>query len=129
MQQATLDNNHASALADTVMPDEKPVASKRTTHVLIADGNAKTLAKRASQLAAAGLRVSLAHTSFEAIVKASCHVPDFILLDGSLVDLDAAATGQLLTTCPMTAHIPIFRLTPGRRVPQRVLAATLRQFS
>jgi CheY-like chemotaxis protein len=99
---------------------------KTTSHVLIADANARTLAARAEQLLAAGLRVSLAHTSFEAIVKASCHVPDFILLDGSLADLDAAATGQLLTTCPMTAHIPIFKLTPGRRVPQRVVTAALR---
>jgi response regulator RpfG family c-di-GMP phosphodiesterase len=69
--------------------------------------------------------VSLAHTAFEAIVKASCHVPDFILLDRSLADMNAAEAGQLLTTCPVTAHIPIFQLTPGRKVPQRVLAATL----
>ena len=102
-------------------------STKATSHVLIADANARTLAVRAEQLLAAGLRVSLAHTSFEAIVKASCHVPDFILLDGSLADLDAAATGQLLTTCPMTAHIPIFKLTPGRRIPQRVVTAALRR--
>ena len=94
---------------------------------MIADANASTLAVRAKQLLKAGLRVSLAHTSFEAIVKACCHVPDFILLDKSLADLDAAETGQLLTKCPVTAHIPIFQLTPGRRVPRRVLAATLRQ--
>ena len=103
-----------------------PVAMPCAYHVLIADANAATLTLRAQQLRAAGLRVSMAHTSFEAIVKASCHLPDMILLDGSLGDLDAAATGQLLTRCPATAHIPIFRLTPGRRVPQRVLAAALR---
>jgi len=103
------------------------VTAVKTTHVLIADANARTLAARAAQLLAAGLRVSTAHTSFEAIVKASCHIPDVILLDGSLVDLNAAETGELLTTCPVTAHIPIFRLTPGRRVPRKVLAAALRQ--
>jgi CheY-like chemotaxis protein len=101
------------------------VASK-VTHVLIADANTRTLTVRAQQLSAAGLRVSLAHTSFEAIVKACCHVPDFILLDGSIGEMNAAETGQMLTTCPITAHIPIFRLAPGRRVPQRVLAAALR---
>jgi CheY-like chemotaxis protein len=104
-----------------------PVVPPKAPHVLIADTNARTLESRAEQLLAAGLKVSQAHTSFEAIVKASCHVPDFILLDGSLVDLNAADTLQLLTTCPVTAHIPIFRLAPGRRVPRRVLAATLRQ--
>src|SRR5262249_45350754 len=102
------------------------VAAASPSHVLIADNNARTLAARAAQLAAAGLRVSLAHTAFEAIVKASCYVPDFILLDASLGDMNASETGQLLTTCPVTAHIPIFRLTSGRRVPRRVLAATLR---
>ena len=95
-------------------------------HVLIADANATTLAARAQQLTAAGLRVSMAHSSFEAIVKASCFLPDVILLDGSLSGLDAAATSELLTTCPATAHIPVFRLAPGRRVPQRVMSAAMR---
>jgi CheY-like chemotaxis protein len=99
----------------------------RACHVLIADANARTLATRVTQLVAAGLRVSKARTSFEAIVKASCSLPDFIMLDGSLQGLDAAETGRLLTTCPVTAHIPIVQLTPGRRVPRRVLAAALRQ--
>ena len=103
-----------------------PDVAPRAPHVLIADTNARTLEVRAGQLLAAGLKVSQAHTSFEAIVKASCHVPDFILLDGSLVDLNATETLELLTTCPVTAHIPIFKLAPGRRVPRRVLAATLR---
>jgi CheY-like chemotaxis protein len=99
----------------------------KATHVLIADTNARTLAARAEQLLAAGLKVSRARTSFEAIVKASCHVPDFILLDGSLRELTVADTLHLLTTCPVTAHIPIFQLSPGRRVPRRVLAAALGQ--
>lgn len=125
--QRVINENEPTATAATI-PESVPATavSKASSHVLIADANARTLAARAEQLLAAGLRVSLAHTSFEAIVKASCHVPDFILLDGSLADLDATSTGQLLTTCPMTAHIPIFRLTPGRRVPQRVLTAALR---
>lgn len=98
----------------------------KPSHVLIADANARTLAARAEQLTAAGLRVSMAHTTFETIVKASCHVPDLILLDARLADLDAALTSELLTTCPVTSHIPIVRLTPGRRVPRKVLSAALR---
>ena len=104
-------------------PDAIPLAP---SHVLLADANSRTLRARAEQLLAAGLRVSMAHTSFETIVKASCHVPDLILLDGALADLDASLTGELLTTCPVTSHIPIVRLTPGRRVPRRVLSAALR---
>jgi CheY-like chemotaxis protein len=116
--------SHKSTATIDVMP---PVVAPVPTHVLIADTNARTLSARAAQLLAAGLKVSLARTSFEAIVKASCHVPDFILLDGSLGDINEAETRALLTTCPVTAHIPIFRLAPGRRVPRRVLAATLGQ--
>ena len=90
-------------------------------HVLVADGNATTRHARETQLRDAGFRVSLARTGFEAIVKASCHVPDLILLDSSLGDLEAAETTRLLGTCPVTAHIPIIQLTRGRRVPRRVL--------
>lgn len=79
-------------------------------------------AARETELRSAGFRVSIARTGFEAIVKASCHVPDLILLDDdSLVDIDAAETGRLIATCPVTAHIPIVRLSRGRRVPRRLL--------
>jgi CheY-like chemotaxis protein len=104
-----------------------PMASAGVAHVLIADANPRSRAVRAQQCTAAGCRVSIAQTAFEAIVKASCHIPDVILLDGSLAGLDAATACELLTTCPTTAHIPVFTLTPGRRVPQRVLDATTRQ--
>lgn len=65
--------------------------------------------------------MSVARTGFEAIVKASCQVPDLILLDDSLLDIDSVETGRLLTTCPVTAHIPVVRLLPGRKVPQRAM--------
>jgi CheY-like chemotaxis protein len=89
--------------------------------VLIADGNAVSRELREAQLRAAGVRVSVARTGFEAIVKASCQVPDVILLDDSLTDIEPAETGRLLTRCPMTAHIPVVRLVRGRRLPRRIL--------
>jgi CheY-like chemotaxis protein len=91
-------------------------------HVLIADGNDRSRDAREHQLRMAGFRVSVARTGFEAIVKASCHVPDMILLDESLADIEATETGRLLTTCPVTSHIPVVRLLHGRSVPQRVLS-------
>ena len=90
-------------------------------HVLVADGNPESCEARESELRAAGFRVSVAHTGFQAIVKASCHVPDLILLADSLSDIEAAETRRLLSTCPVTAHIPVVRLARGRRVPRRVL--------
>lgn len=91
-------------------------------HVLIADGDDMSRRLREAQLLTAGCRVSVARTGFEAIVKASCHMPDVILLDESLSDIGATDTGRLLTTCSVTSHIPVVRLSPGRPLPRRVLA-------
>ena len=88
--------------------------------VLIADADPQSRLRRSRQLADRGFRVTAARTAFEAIVKASCYLPDLILVDGSLGDADAQETSELLSKCPATAHIPIVRLTPGRRLPRRV---------
>ena len=100
-------------------PAESPAVAP---HVLIADGDDRTRGAREHQLRMAGFRVTVARTGFEAIVKASCQVPDAILLDDSLTDIEAAETGRLLTTCPVTSHIPVVRLLHGRGLPQRMLS-------
>ena len=97
----------------------------RVRHILIADANPTSREIRETQLRSAGFRVSVARTGFEAIVKASCHLPDVILLDDSLGDLLAADTGELLTGCPVTSHIPVVCLARGRKVPQRILSRLL----
>jgi len=98
------------------------VASALAPLVLIADGDAVSRDIREAQLHTAGLRVSVARTGFEAIVKASCQTPDVILLDDSLGGIDAADTLRMLRICPTTAHIPVVRLLRGRRLPQRILS-------
>jgi hypothetical protein len=50
-----------------------------------------------------------------------------ILLDDSLSDIEAAETGRLLTTCPVTSHIPVVRLLRGRRLPRRMLTRLRRR--
>ncbi len=96
------------------------VAGPALPHALVADADAESRMRRTRQLETRGYRVSVARTAFEAIVKASCHVPDLILVDDSLGSSDAANTIELLSTCPATSHIPIVRLTPGRRLPSRI---------
>jgi CheY-like chemotaxis protein len=91
--------------------------------VLVADADAASRLRRTRQLEERGFRVAVSRTPFETIVKASCHLPDLILVDTSLGDAGADEATELLSTCPATAHIPIVRLTAGRRVPTRVLAA------
>ena len=90
-------------------------------HVLVAACDAGVREARERQLAASGLRVRLARTGFEAIVKASYYLPSLILLDASLGSEEVEETSRLLATCPSTAHIPIVRLTPRRRVPRRMI--------
>ena len=97
----------------------EPTTATSLPLVLVADSDADSRARRAEQLRDRGFRVALARTPFEAIVKASCLLPDLILL-GSAFPEDE--TADLLTTCPSTAHIPIVRLAPRRRVPARVFA-------
>jgi CheY-like chemotaxis protein len=100
-----------------------PAAPIALPLVLIADADPDSRQRRARQMTRHGFRVALARTAFEAIVKASCHLPDLILVDGSLADGGAQEASDLLSTCPATAHIPIVRLTPGRRLPNRIFAA------
>jgi CheY-like chemotaxis protein len=90
---------------------------------LVADPDSASRARRANQLEGRGFRVALARTPFETIVKASCLMPDLILLDSSFGREEADETAELLTTCPATAHIPIVRLSAGRRVPPRAFVA------
>ena len=94
--------------------------------VLIADADPESRVRRSRQLVNRGFRVSVARTAFEAIVKACCNLPDLILVDASLGDTDAQDASELLSSCPATAHIPIVRLTPGRRLPSRAAMPSTR---
>ena len=113
-------------VAQPAVPSRTQMADLAAPHVLIADGDAASRDARETQLRAAGVRVSVARTGFEAIVKASCYVPDLILLDDLLSGIESDDTAHLLKTCPVTAHIAVIRLTHGRRVPRRVLSGLRR---
>jgi CheY-like chemotaxis protein len=91
--------------------------------VLVADADAGARTRRTRQLEQRGFRVAVSRTVFETIVKASCHLPDLILVGASLGESEARETTELLSTCPATAHIPIVQLSRGRRIPIRISAA------
>jgi DNA-binding response OmpR family regulator len=92
-----------------------------STHVLVAATDADALDARMNQLRAPHVRVSVARTWFEAVVKATCHLPDLILLDASLGKIEIEETKRLLATCPVTAHIPVLSLSARRTLPRRIL--------
>jgi CheY-like chemotaxis protein len=105
-----------------LLPTSSAASTIALPLVLIADADSSSRARRREQLEDRGFRVALARTAFEAIVKASCHLPDLILIDASLGEGMHEAT-ELLSTCPATKHIPIVRLRGGRKLPTRVLGA------
>ena len=126
MRSKTDSVSRSQTVSHSAVPAPTRIAGLTAPHVLIADGDPASRDARETQLRAAGLRVSVARTGFEAIVKASCQVPDLILLDDSLSGIESEDTARLLKTCPVTAHIAVFRLTHGRRVPRRVLSGLSR---
>jgi CheY-like chemotaxis protein len=111
----------------TAVAENLPMGSATTAVALplalIADANPASRVRRTRQLEGRGFRVAVARTGFEAIVKASCHVPEVILIDESLGAADAQETTNLLSSCPATAHIPILRMARGRRLPTHLYAA------
>jgi DNA-binding response OmpR family regulator len=102
-------------------------AGGHTPHVLVADADPMSRQEREQHLRTAGVRVLTARTGFEAIVKASCQLPDLIVLDESLGEVEVAETARLLTICPVTAQTPVLCLRTRRRIPLRVLAGLRRQ--
>jgi DNA-binding response OmpR family regulator len=113
---------------DSVGPSTPRFASGgHTPHVLVADADPTSRQEREQHLRTAGARVLTARTGFEAIVKASCQMPDLIVLDESLGDVEVAETARLLTNCPVTAQTPVLCLRTRRRVPLRVLAGLRRR--
>lgn len=113
--------------ASASLSTPRPAGGGYTPHVLVADADASSRNEREQHLRAAGARVLTARTGFEAIVKASCQLPDLIVLDESLGDIEVAETARLLTICPVTAQTPVLCLQSHRRVPLRVLAGLRRQ--
>ena len=58
----------------------------------------------------AGLRVTTARTGFEALVKATCYIPELVVIQEGLAGaegVDGTVAQQLLRVCPATAHIPV----------------------
>jgi CheY-like chemotaxis protein len=83
----------------------------------------------------AGLRVTTARTGFEALVKATCYIPELVVIQEGLAateGVDGTVAEQLLRVCPATAHIPVISCSALRSLyvasasmtrPEALLAA------
>jgi len=79
--------------------------------VLIVDDNEKNMKLARDVLRLAGLRTLEAATGGESIALAAEHLPDVILMDIRLPDMDGTAAAARIKGDPRTAHIPIVALT------------------
>jgi two-component system cell cycle response regulator DivK len=82
--------------------------------VLIVDDNQKNLKLARDVLRADGLGTIEAATGVEAIALARKHLPDVILMDIRLPDMDGTDAAQTLRDEPRTASIPIVALSSLR---------------
>jgi len=79
--------------------------------VLIVDDNAMNAKLVADVLTAAGFRTLAAATGEEGVALADEHLPDVILMDIRLPDIDGADAAALLNRRTRTASIPVVALT------------------
>jgi two-component system cell cycle response regulator DivK len=79
--------------------------------VLIVDDNARNRKLARDVLRMAGIRTLEAATAAEGIAIASEHLPDVILMDLRLPDLDGTGAARLLRAEPRTARIPVVAMT------------------
>ncbi|MEA2674647.1 MAG: two-component system, cell cycle response regulator DivK [Chloroflexota bacterium] len=79
--------------------------------VLIVDDNDRNRKLARDVLRVAGFRVLEATTAAEGIALASEHLPDVVLMDLRLPDLDGSAAAQILRAEPRTSRIPVVAVT------------------
>ena len=79
--------------------------------VLIVDDNEKNLRLARDVLRAAGFRTVEAGSGNDAIATAIEHLPDVILMDIRLPDMNGTAAAEQIKSDPRTAGIPIVALT------------------
>jgi two-component system, cell cycle response regulator DivK len=82
--------------------------------VLIVDDNDRNRKLAGDVLRFDGFRTIEAQTAAEAIALASEHVPDVILMDMRLPDLDGTEAVRILRAEPRTSRIPVIAVTAIR---------------
>ena len=89
-------------------------AEREERLVLIVDDNEKNRSLAGEVLRAAGFRTLEAGTAAEGITIATEHLPDVILMDLQLPDMDGADAARCLADGTRTARIPVVALSAHR---------------
>src|SRR5271165_48843 len=79
--------------------------------ILVAEDQRDTLDLVGFSLSAEGYDIITAATGLEALKQARATLPDLIILDATLPDIDGATVCDILRRLPSTAPTPILMLT------------------
>jgi two-component system alkaline phosphatase synthesis response regulator PhoP len=79
--------------------------------VLVVDDEPDAVELMTASLEGAGYEVLAAADGMQALHKARAHLPDLILLDLILPDIDGFSICEILRCQPSTTHIPVILLT------------------
>ena len=79
--------------------------------ILVAENERETLELVGFSLSAEGYDILIAATGLEALKQARAVLPDLIILDSMLPDIDGATVCDILRRLPSTAPTPILLLT------------------
>lgn len=91
-----------------------PNAQTLLKKILVADDDLETLKLVGTTLEKQGFIIVAAKDGLEVMEKVSQHMPDLILLDIMMPQLDGYEVTRRLRANPETAHIPIILFTPKR---------------
>lgn len=93
--------------------------------ILVVDDEADIVELVAFNLKQEGFEVITAANGWEAVQKARSDLPDLILLDLMLPELDGYAVCEMLRVMPSTASIPVIMLTAWSNEQSRILGLEL----
>ena len=85
--------------------------TKKKARILVVEDEADTLFALSERLQAEGFTVLEASTGESAILQAKSEIPDLILLDVCLPDIEGGEVASALQEDSATDHIPIIYLT------------------
>lgn len=97
----------------------------QNTHLLLIDDNPHELDELLSALRAQGARVSIADKPRKGLHYAQALIPDLILLDVYMPDMDGFVVCRLLREIPNCQDIPVIFLTSAADITDRVNGLTM----
>ena len=104
-------NGTSSHLAINDITRSRPMTGRDGKSVLLVEDNPANLELATVLLEVAGFRVLTAATAADALVRARADLPDLVLMDISLPDMDGLTATRWLKADPVTAAIPVVALT------------------